>query len=76
MSDQRPHLKTLEEIERDCLPGLGEDKMGPDLADAMEEQSTRLGAEMRTDDVVRVDPRSRRSGCGRRARRGQSSPAQ
>lgn len=24
MSDQRPHLKTLEEIERNCVPGLVE----------------------------------------------------
>ncbi|MDP9488530.1 MAG: FAD-dependent oxidoreductase [Actinomycetota bacterium] len=36
-------------------PGLGEVTTGPDLADAMEEQAVRLGAEMHTDGVVRAD---------------------
>ena len=36
-------------------PGLGEDTMGPDLADEIEEQAMRLGAEVRPDDVVRAD---------------------
>ena len=36
-------------------PGLGEDKTGPDLADAMEEQANRLGAEVRAVGVVRAD---------------------
>ncbi len=36
-------------------PGLGEGTMGPDLADAMEQQAVRLGAEVHPDGVVRVD---------------------
>lgn len=36
-------------------PGLDEATKGPDLADAMEAQAVRLGAEMRTDGVMRAD---------------------
>ena len=36
-------------------PGLGGGTTGLDLADAMEEQAIRLGAQMRTDGVVRAD---------------------
>ncbi len=36
-------------------PGLGEGTTGPELADAMEEQAIRLGAQMHQGSVVRVD---------------------
>ncbi len=36
-------------------PGLGEGTTGPGLADAMEAQAIRLGAEVHLNDVVRVD---------------------
>ena len=36
-------------------PGLSGDRNSPDLAYAMEEQAVRLGAEMRTEGVVRAD---------------------
>ncbi|MDP9477755.1 MAG: FAD-dependent oxidoreductase, partial [Actinomycetota bacterium] len=36
-------------------PGLGEGTTGPDLADAMEEQAIRLGAEVCLDHALRVD---------------------
>ena len=36
-------------------PGLGGEKTGPDIADAMEQQAIGLGAAMRPDGVVRAD---------------------
>ncbi|MDP9486573.1 MAG: FAD-dependent oxidoreductase [Actinomycetota bacterium] len=46
-------LMLSEHIEN--YPGIGEGTTGPDLADAMEEQAARLGAEMYQGSVVRAD---------------------